>query len=169
MTVNSVNTYIVPTVANEVTMPSQPAFLAYLANDDNDVTGNGTLYQLGTTGNALTEIFDQNADFNVNGTFTSPVTGRYYLTSTIEFLQAAAGTTAQINIVTSNRTYTYEDGCDTNVNTNGSIQLAALADMDAADTAIITALVNGIGLDTADVDGTGAAIPRTWYCGNLTV
>ncbi len=165
---NCVNTYIVPTTANEVTMPSQPAFLAYLAlgDDDLNVTGNGTLYQLGS-GNALTERFDSNGDFNTNGTFTAPVTGRYYLTASVLFLQAGAGTTADARITTSNRTYRYVDGCSTNVATNGSIAMVTVADMDAADTATYSALVNGVGADTVDIDG--SSVLWTYFGGNLEV
>ncbi len=165
---NCINTYIVPTTNNEVTMPSQPAFLAYLdaGDTDADVTGNGTVYQLGS-GNALTEVFDQNSDFNTNGTFTAPVTGRYFLSSSITFLQAGAGTTAGILITTSNRTYRYEDSCNTSAANNGSILLSALADMDSADTATTSIFINGIGADTAD--SFGSATLYTSFKGNLKI
>lgn len=172
-TVNSVNTYIVPTAANEVTMPSQPAFLGYLATDDLNVTGDGTVFILGDTdvGTALTEVFDQNADFvtgsSAGAVFTAPVTGRYFLAGALLFLQAAAGTTADIYITTSNRTYRRADGCDTDANNNGSIEIATLADMDATDTATISGLVNGVGALTVDVDGSVSLI--SWFAGNLAV
>ena len=70
------NDTLVASSAGEVTLPLQPAFHAYLASQDANVTGDGTRYTLGTNV-ALTERFDQNADFNTNGTFTAPITGRY--------------------------------------------------------------------------------------------
>jgi subtilisin family serine protease len=90
VTRNCINTYIVPTTANEITTPAQPAFLAYLGTTDSNVTGDGTTFILGT-GNALTEVFDQNSDFNVNGTFTAPITGKYCLAASV-YLQGLDGT-----------------------------------------------------------------------------
>ena len=69
----------------------QPAFLAYLGTNDTAVTGNGANYQLGTN-IALTKSFDQWNNFNTNGTFTAPFTGRYLFTGTICLLVSAAMT-----------------------------------------------------------------------------
>lgn len=76
----------------EVLMPLQSAFMAYLGTQDANVTGDGTDYQIGS-GNALTEVFDQNSDFNTNGTFTAPKTAKYLL-----------GCTAQLSGITSSHT-----------------------------------------------------------------
>ena len=73
-TANCLGTYIVPTANREITMPSQPAFLGIISANDLNVTGNGAVYVVGTNID-FTEIYDQNADFNVNCTFTAPVTG----------------------------------------------------------------------------------------------
>lgn len=64
----------------EITYPLQSSFLAYLASQVNNVTGDNTAFQLGSS-TALTVIYDQNSDFNTNGTFTAPVTGRYLFTA----------------------------------------------------------------------------------------
>lgn len=166
---NAVNTYIVPTTANEVTQPSQPAFLGYLGagNTDADVTGNAGLYQLGTTGNALTEVFDQNADFTAAGVFTAPVTGRHFLTGNLQFAEAGAGTGAAIWIFTTNRLYTFEDGCETNAAAVGSMEVSTLADMDAADTANLRGHVTGLGGNTVDVVGSATLV--SYFSGNLVV
>lgn len=149
--------------AGEMTNPSQPAFLAYLASQVDNKTGNATSYTLGT--DALTEVFDQNSDFNTNGTFTAPVTGRYFLVSNILYVDAATATSASIVITTSNRAYNADDGADTNVSGNGTIQITIFADMDAADTATTAIAVSGVGADTVDIFGNAALY--TFYAGNL--
>lgn len=158
------------TTAGEVTMPLQPAFFAYLAGGDANVTGNATDYTIGT-GTAFTEIFDQNADFNTNGTFTSPVDGRYNLTYGIQIeALAAANTFGFMSITTSNQLIT------SNVMNWGAVRtgmtvvnaaaysMGALANMDAADTAIVKIRIDG---GAAVVDIVGAADANTYFCGKL--
>lgn len=149
---NAVNTYIVPTTANEVTMPSQPCFMAYLGTTDSNVTGDSTIYTLGS-GNALTEIIDNGGDFNTNGTFTAPVTGSYLLTVKFGFNpMTAGGRTITAKIITSNRTIeintqiTAASGSE-----QSSIQL--ITDMDATDTSTYTLSVANEGADTVDMLG----------------
>ena len=152
------------TSAGEVTMPLQPAFLAYLGTSDSNVTGNGATYVLGS-GNALTEVFDQGGDFVTTGTFTAPVTGRYSLASNFVMGDITAAMTFQgMNITTSNRTYQFgfqNDGTVQTVavvpgiiSTHGSV----LADMDAADTFTTSIAISGGVGNTADSSPTGARI-----------
>lgn len=70
--------------AGELIKPLQPAFYGVIGTDDDDVTGDGTNFTVGSV-QAFTEIYDQNSDFNVNGTFTAPVTGTYQFAYTIYF------------------------------------------------------------------------------------
>jgi len=154
------NDTFIMSAAGERIMPLQPAVLAYLPSDDNNVTGNGATWTLGST-TALTEIFDQSGDFNTNGTFTAPVTGRYYIHVEMRTDDVtAAMTTGSIQIVTSNRTYTtsyINPGAAMDTALNISFAATAIADMDATDTATTTiTLSNGAG-NTAAVDG-GAGI-----------
>jgi hypothetical protein len=128
------------------TMPLQPAFLARLATTDSDVTGDGTAFQLGS-GNALTEIYDQNSDFNTNGTFTAPVTGKYLFSFSVRFGDLdSSTTTVEVSVVTSNATYCplLTSGALPRTASNaytvsGTIQ----CDMDASDTATLQVVVSG--------------------------
>ena len=149
----------------EVTMPLQPAFLAFNSSARNNVTGNGAVYTLIFD----TVVFDQNSDFDGTSTFTAPVTGKYYLESKASLGQVTNGTVCSFTIVTSNRSFVMSIISPTAVKDlnnqympNGSI----LCDMDAGDTATITIAITGIGADTADVQG-GAAGSATSFSGNL--
>jgi len=165
---NSENTYLTATTTNEVTMPSQPAFLAVMSADATNVTGNGTNYTIAVA----TEIFDQNADYN-NGTytFTAPVTGRYDFNGNIGLDGIAGADIGHIWLVTSNRTY-YSCSCDftvaASVGTAYFNNLSVTADMDAADTVILRTLLRNQGADTVDVTWGGATTtPHTWFSGYL--
>lgn len=136
----------------EINYPLQTAFLAYLATQDTDVTGDGTTYTLGG-GNALTEVFDQNSDFNTNGTFTAPVTGRYQLSAKLGVTGMTTGmTVGTLTIVTSNRNYTQQiDPAKVfDANTTATYSLSVLVDMDASDTSTVTLQISN-GAKAADV------------------
>ena len=157
------NDYFSMTTAGECTMPLQPAFLAYLGTIDTNATGNGTTYTLGSSGTALTEVYDQNSDFNTNGTFTAPVTGRYYLQFAVRTNASTSATSIDLQIVTSNRTYRLNE----NTSSLGSHarNLSVIADMDASHTATFTISLNGIGADTAGI--VGSATLDTYVSGYL--
>lgn len=150
----------------------QPAFIATLGSADSNVTGAGTSYTLGS-GNALTEIADQDGDFVTSGTFTAPYTGIYWLQFRISNNQVtAAMTRSAYSINTSNRTY------QCIVNNPGAVMsgdtsiigqdMSCLADMDAGDTATFSmTFFNGAG-DTADVQATLTTTERT-YCSGFLV
>ena len=127
---------IVCTTAGEVTFPVTPAFLAFLPSGDNNVTGDGTQYTIGTNV-AFTEVYDQNADFNTNGTFTAPVTGRYYFTSTILLTGVlSTHTGGDFQITASNRVIRQgiqDFGVTANVSGELSVYHNTYVDMDAAD------------------------------------
>jgi hypothetical protein len=161
ITTNAVNTYIVPTVNREVTMPAQPAFLAVLTSAELNVTGSGTVATIGAV-SGFTEVYDQNSDFS-GTTFTAPVTGKYWLYAQTFISQFGGGTSGNFRIVTSNRTYRNNQGLST-----PSFKIGALADMDAGDTAIVTIVVTGLGSDTVDILANLTDIP-TFFCGYLAV
>lgn len=153
------------TQAGEFTYPLQPAFSAYY-NDDasqDDVTGDGTQYTILFP----TEIFDQNADF-ASPTFTAPVTGRYLFTTRITIGEVtAAHTSGYIKMTTSNRTYDgniINCGAVMDVNAFYTFSGSQVADMDAADTAIIKIVIYN-GAKVIDVIGTASC--QTNFSGEL--
>jgi len=158
------------TSAGERTMIRQPAFLAFLPSTDLSVTGAGGTYTLGGV-TALTEVFDQNADFVTTGTFTSPVTGRVQLQSSF-FVNniTAAMTQGETRIATSNRTY-FADSSNPGVSKTVGNQLqfdtTTFADMDAADTATTNITINNGAGDDAGIFGDSTV--RSYFAGCLLV
>jgi len=148
--------------SGEINYPLQVAFLAYKSAQTNNVTGNNTAF----TFVCDTEVFDQNSDYaNGTGIFTSPVTGRYYLSTGAFLTGCTVNTTTLVRLVTSNRTY----GAD-NVRPasplNNTAYISCLCDMDAADTC--TTVVVGVG-EAGDTDDLlGAASVVTYFSGNLS-
>jgi hypothetical protein len=151
----------------EMTQPLQPAFFAQLASDDANVTGNGATYLLGTNV-AFTEIFDQGGDFNTNGVFTAPVTGRYLLTGGVRTL-GTVGTSGFFACLTSNRVLLFYDINPAAVADAGaSTQYvgSCLCDMDAGDTAQLRLQITGGAGNTVDLDGI-ATDAHTFFSGFL--
>ena len=142
---------------------TQPAFLAYLATDDNDKTGNGAAFTLGSA-TALTEVFDQGSNFNTNGTFTAPTTGRYMLSAGATVMGTTIATIFVLQIVTSNRTYQVQYTRAASA-VNMAPSMTVIADMDLNDTATATITVFGEAGNTADIDGT--TNPVTYFSGYL--
>lgn len=144
------------TMAADGTMqePLQPAFLAYLAATVLNKTGNSGSYNLGT--DALTEVFDQNGDFNVNGTFTAPVTGRYLF-----FMSAAVDGCTIASMIEANITTTlnsYVNRWSTAANSVAKYQtFAVIAYMTAGDTATAGVYTRGEAANTDDIYGEAGA------------
>jgi len=142
-----------------VTMPSQPAFSAKPANND----------QANVAINAYvtiimgTEIFDQGGDFASN-TFTAPVAGRYQINWCVDLLNTDTDSAYIFaTLKTSNREYrgiitpSAYAGDSAYVSLSGSV----LADMDASDTAYVTVYQGG---GAAQLDINGAS---TYFSGFL--
>ena len=154
------------TTTGETTFPLQPAFLGILESADVNVTGNGTVYTLGTNV-AFTEIYDQNGDFNTNGTFTAPVDGIYHFTTACRITNFGGNTSYQVRIVGGGRSYiVYDAQADsgTNLHTGSG---SAYIQLTAAQTVVVNIVVNGVGADTVDVEGEVAPNAVTFFGGKL--
>lgn len=147
----------------EITMPLQPAFLAYLPSIDSNVTGNSAVYTMGSV-TALTEVFDQNNDFNTNGTFTAPVTGKYQINSGSLVIGCTIASGYNQTFVTSNRSYLFQIQRAAG-SQNFGLSGGALVDMDAGDTMTVTVNVTGEAANTADIYGD--TFPVTFISGSL--
>lgn len=143
------------------TQALQPSFLAQNSTTDSDVTGDNTT----VTVDFDTEVYDITNNF-ASDTFTAPVTGKYFLSTSVTTRDTASGNKCELSIVTSNRTYTQEVWPTSNIALNFSV----LADMDSADTAAVQLNCSG-GLLVVDVLGnggstTGTGMP-TFFSGTL--
>jgi hypothetical protein len=142
---------------------THPAFSAYLAAAVNDKTGNGATYKLGT--DALTEVYDNGSNFNTNGTFTAPYTGRYHFNAAVSITGCTIATAFVLDLVTTLRTY--RSTFNRAASANGQQLLISIdADMNATDTAIVNVIVAGEAADTDDINGSGVVL-LTYFCGHL--
>jgi len=154
-------------LAGEVTMPLQPAFLAYRNANLANQTGAAALVTVPSD----TEVYDQNADYNTGTyTFTSPITGRYTFNANVYMYTIPASTLGFTSLVTSNRTYYLTTNNPNNCKSVGDELLypgSLDVDMDAADTAYVNVyMANGAG-NTAGIAGLGGAVLRTAWSGRL--
>ena len=133
--------------SGHVTKPYQPAFLARPATDQSNIAINTAVtVVLGA------EVFDQGANFASN-TFTAPVTGKYQFNWAVDCGAVPIDSVYIFTtLTTSNRNYraiidpASFDEDPTYLSMNG----AALADMDAGDTAYIT-IYQGAGTVQMDI------------------
>lgn len=150
----------------EITLPLQPAFLAY-ADAQTDVTGDGTNY----TVLFVNEVFDQNSDF-ASSTFTAPVTGKYFLqTNVMSQGYTTSFTISTVNIVTSNRTFEFIQNGAKSFDTSTGVTIytmstSVLGDMDAADTATVILIVAG-STKTIDITASSGTNARAYFTGHL--
>ena len=133
---NAASTAVIIDSTGAMTKTLQPAFLAYLAANTHNVTGNNVRYYVICD----IETFDQNADYNnTTGTFTAPVTGRYYLHGSITTgEQTPTNTDADMEVVTSNATMSkyYNPANMEGPASSGqcTVEMNGFFDMDASDT-----------------------------------
>ena len=128
-----------------ITMPSQPAFQAVPASNQDNVSS-GAQVVFGT------ERFDVNGDFASN-TFTAPVTGKYQLNLQLRVAQVDQVVYTALQIESSNKTY--QSIIDTGALDEDAdfwmFNIHVIADMDANDTADVHFYQNG-GTAQADIN-----------------
>ena len=139
-----------------INYPLQPAFSYLLSSTKTNKTGNGTVYKLGT--DALTKIFDQNSDFNTNGTFTAPVTGKYLISANVTFTGGSIKDTTSISIVTTARTYGLSTITNEATPRDISICGTAFCNMSASDTAYVDVLCRGEASDNIGILGSAPTV-----------
>lgn len=136
--------------AGTVSQPNIPCVLAYNSSTDANVTGAGAT----TTVDLDTEVFDQASNFATD-TFTAPATGKYLFNVLVTVTDLTTAMTGFIlTLDTGNRDYVHISNVTPSIaGGSHSLVLSVIADMDAADTAVVTMRVaNGAG-DTADILG----------------
>ena len=136
-------TYWNMTSAGERTMPLQSAFFCYMSASAANLTGDST----NATAVFNLERWDQNADFDTGTyTFTAPVTGKYYVGANLNTYGFNAHTLLRAFFATSNygyRTFQYVNGANIPAGSSISTPFSFVCDMDAADTAYISFIVDG--------------------------
>lgn len=149
----------------------QPSFFAYLGSNDVAVTGNGALYRLGTNV-ALTKSFDQGNNFNTNGIFTAPYTGRHLFMGTIcLFSVSAAMTNGYLYLNTTASSYLLDSLNPGAGQANAGIitlKGGAIVPMAAGDTANLSIqLQNGVGNNASLLAFGGAGVLATFFSGEM--
>ena len=147
------------------TATMQPAFLAFVATTNANVTGSSTTYVVPFD----LEVYDQGGNYST-GVFTAPVTGKYQLNTTIEWTgTATTHTSARLQITSSNRSY-FLDRVDLTApsQTIQSIFLkgSALVDMDAGDTATVGVTFSGAP-SSIDIVAASTSVLSSMYSGSL--
>lgn len=140
--------------SGRMTNTAQPCFYAFIPSNDNNVTGDGTTYTLGTNV-AFTKSFDNGSNFSTNGIFTAPVTGKYYFSGSC--LVGGIGilfTSSILSIATPLLTLTILGNPGALINASGqtTIHLSGIVSLNASDTATFKIQVSG-STKTADVIG----------------
>ena len=118
---------------NEMTMSSQPAFMAYASTQNNIAVGSNVNVVFAN------ERFDQNADFDGTSTFTAPITGKYQLNISL-YLNTLDQASAYyyLELQTSNDLYynIFDSSKFSSDMAYWVLTLSHLVDMDASDTAV---------------------------------
>lgn len=162
---NASNTNLTVSSAGAINYPSQPAFLAYLSSQATNVTGNNTIY----TVLCDTEVIDQGGNY-VPGTgiFTAPVTGLYNFTCGITVSSLGAATLMNLFLSTTTQSFFLWSINPATIASGGIATFSqnTFAQMTAGNTVTMRIQVNGIGADTADIDGHATDF-YTWFGGML--
>jgi len=152
------------TPVGEITMPLQPAFLAYNAAPIINQTGNGNVAVVAFG----TELFDIGVHFAAN-TFTAPILGTYRFEATVQMSALAGATSSTLILVTTSASYVLAAANPTacaNAAGNFTIHGSALVAMAATNTAHITLQNIGAAGDTNTINGAAGPL-ITYFSGKL--
>lgn len=145
------------TVSGSLASTSQAGFLAYNSATDDDTTTETVEFDA--------EVYDDGNVFNnTTDTFTAPSSGRYLLCTQVLGSPGSLSTFPTIvTIVTSNRSYfSYTSVRDDIAPDQYFTNKCVIADMEAADTATVTATPSGVG---SNMDITGGGSTVTYFSG----
>ena len=167
---NTFFTYDVATT--QINKPRQCAFLAYIGADVPNCTGNGITYTLGTptvaapaTPRLFTEVYDQSNNFNTNGTFTAPKSGRYHFNAALWLSNTGGLATAyQIRFSTTGGLIIGGQGVPSLGNGFFTATCSAYVNMVAGDTCVLQMSASGMVGDTATINGFSST---TYFGGTL--
>jgi len=164
---NAGSTGIAISANGEINMAAQPAFLAYPTSNINNVTGDGTVYNV--VFNA--EVFDQGADFNIStGVFTAPITGRYSFQAALLMNEnTTSHRRGEMRITASNREFMIQfANAKIFVNADGgfSANCSGELDMDSGDTALVSIKVQNGGKGI-DLVADSSTVLKTYFSGQL--
>lgn len=148
-----------------VNLPLQPAFHYRLPSTVNNVTGDGTVFTIGTT-TALTKVFDVASNCTTAGVFTAPVTGIYMLGVNATLTGGTIISTADLIVVTTGGSYRLIMPDSGNIATVCGGINTVLASMTAGDTASFTITSVDTGGKVDDLAG-GSSPYLTYIFGNL--
>ena len=144
---------------------NQPSFLAFNSVTDADwATGSYATIEFNS------EVFDVGDNF-ASSTFTAPITGKYFLHTSVGIMTIdTAAAYYALKLVTSNRNYFSILDPNFAADTAGGLpmhlfQITCVADMDAADTALVQFIQSG-GSAQTDISGDSTEL-YTWFTGYL--
>lgn len=140
------------------TFPSNPAFYCYLASPVTNVTGNGTVYTLGT-GSTLTKLFDRSNECSTAGLFTVTTSaagsGIFFFTTTVHLTGIAVGETTCNLSINSTQAILQTNWNILNMSQSGAASLTAvhICNMNFTNTTRVQLTIsggasNGVGIGT---------------------
>lgn len=140
------------------------AFAAYLPSSDNNVTGNGTVYTLGS-GNALTITQNDGNAFTTAGVFTAPETAWYMIGATIR-VNGISSNNAEMVMQINSTPLVYRGGiiggsARTSAN-SVTCQIHQALYLSAMETVTFEVIGFGV-MNVLDISGTSSSIQQT-YC-----
>ncbi len=154
-TLGSTNSQIIQTNGFN-RLPKQPAILLIQPSISSNRTGNGTVFNVGSTIPFYTIVFDKSGNGESAGLLTASITGTYLFTGSITLTGCTVNNGIQIQIAASNRTVVKTINRPASTADN-SINISCLIDMDTSDTVRMRVAGLGEAGNTDDLVGSTSA------------